>query len=218
MILVFWVLPRKSLRQERWACKLPWWRSKGGLLLCVHESLSRQGCERFCVDFLGTINKQPPALICGGSSSLDQLSWGLILFSVLPINKVCFLYLFDLFSRLWVAHLAGMEFDFIMFAPLWATPQCGFFFVCGHRLSSFLVGYSVLLSMVIQQLAAILVLSPEEMTTCLSTESLYLFYLLRIYLAVLGLSCSMWDLVPWPVIEPKPPATGPQGSPHQSLL
>ena len=58
------------------------------------------------------------------------------------------------------------------------------------------MGYSVLLSMVIQQLAAILVLSPEEMTTCLSTESLYLFYLLRIYLAVLGLSCSMWDLVP----------------------
>ena len=200
MILVFWVLPRKSLRQERWACKLPWWRSKGGLLLCVHQSLSRQGCERFCVDLLGTIDKQPPALICGDSSSLDQLSWGLILFSVSFINKVCFLYLFD----------------FIVFAPLWASP-CGFF-VSGHRVSSFLVGSSVLPSIAVQELVAILVLSQEEMTTRLSTESLYLFYLLCIYLAVLGLSCSMWDLVPWPAIEPKPPAAGLQGSPHQSLL
>ena len=148
MILVFWVLPRKSLRQERWACKLPWWRSKGRLLLCVHQSLSRQGCERFCVDLLGTIDKQPPALICGGSSSLGQLSWGLILFSVSFINKVCFLYLFDLFSRLWVSHLAGMGFDFIVFAPLWAS-WCGFF-VSGHRVSSFLVGSSVLPSIAVQ--------------------------------------------------------------------
>ena len=31
-----------------------------------------------------------------------------------------------------------------------------------------------------------------------------------IYLAVLGLSCSMWDLVPWPGMEPKPPALGAQ--------
>ena len=134
--------------QERWACKLPWWRSKGRLLLCVHQSLSRQGCERFCVDLLGTIDKQPPALICGRSSSLGQLSWGLILFSVSFINKVCFLYLFDLFSRLWVSHLAGMGFDFIVFAPLWAS-WCGSF-VSGHRVSSFLVGSSVLPSIAVQ--------------------------------------------------------------------
>ena len=29
-----------------------------------------------------------------------------------------------------------------------------------------------------------------------------------IYLPVLGLSCSEWDLVPWPGIEPVPPALG----------
>jgi len=37
-----------------------------------------------------------------------------------------------------------------------------------------------------------------------------LFFLIFIYLAVLGLSCSMWDLVPWPGIKPKPPALGAQ--------
>ena len=58
------------------------------------------------------------------------------------------------------------------------------------------MGSSVLPSIAVQELVAILVLSQEEMTTRLSTESLYLFYLLCIYLAVLGLSCSMWDLVP----------------------
>ena len=31
-----------------------------------------------------------------------------------------------------------------------------------------------------------------------------------IYLAVLGLSCSMWYLIPWPGMEPKPPALGAQ--------
>ena len=30
------------------------------------------------------------------------------------------------------------------------------------------------------------------------------------YLTVAGLSCSMWDLVPWPQIEPRPPAMGAQ--------
>ena len=29
-----------------------------------------------------------------------------------------------------------------------------------------------------------------------------------IYLAAPGLSCSMWDLVPWPENEPRPPALG----------
>ena len=30
------------------------------------------------------------------------------------------------------------------------------------------------------------------------------------YLTVAGLACSMWDLVPWPQIKPRPPALGVQ--------
>ena len=41
----------------------------------------------------------------------------------------------------------------------------GFFFVFGHGLS-FLVGLSIVLSMVVQQLVVILVLLQEEMRTC----------------------------------------------------
>ena len=47
-------------------------------------------------------------------------------------------------------------------------------------------------------------------------------FIYLIYLAVLGLSCGMWDLVPWPGIEPRPLhgergvlAPGPPGSPHR---
>ena len=36
----------------------------------------------------------------------------------------------------------------------------------------------------------------------------FVFVLIFIYLAVLGLSCSLWDLVPWSGIEPRPPALG----------
>ena len=39
-----------------------------------------------------------------------------------------------LFSRLWVTHLVGMGFDFILFAPLQPS-CCWFFFVFGHRVS-----------------------------------------------------------------------------------
>ena len=35
-----------------------------------------------------------------------------------------------------------------------------------------------------------------------------------IYLAALGLSCGMWDLVPWPGIEPGPHALGAQSLTH----
>ena len=35
-----------------------------------------------------------------------------------------------------------------------------------------------------------------------------------IFLAALGLSCSMWDLVPWPGIESRPPALGAQSLSH----
>ena len=41
-----------------------------------------------------------------------------------------------------------------------------------------------------------------------------LFPVLFIYLAALGLSCSMWDLAPWPGIEPGPPALGAQSLSH----
>ena len=34
------------------------------------------------------------------------------------------------------------------------------------------------------------------------------------YLAALGLSCSMWDLVPWPGIEPRPRPLGAQSLSH----
>ena len=37
---------------------------------------------------------------------------------------------------------------------------------------------------------------------------------LFIYLAALGLSCGMWGLVPWPGIEPRPPALGVQSLSH----
>ena len=36
----------------------------------------------------------------------------------------------------------------------------------------------------------------------------FFFCNLFIYLAVLGLTCSMWDLVPWPGIKPGSPASG----------
>ena len=41
-----------------------------------------------------------------------------------------------------------------------------------------------------------------------SFDSFFFFGNLFIYLAVLGLTCSMWDLVPWPGIKPGPPASG----------
>ena len=34
------------------------------------------------------------------------------------------------------------------------------------------------------------------------------FFSFNIYLAALGLSCGMWDLVPWPGIRPRPPSLG----------
>ena len=42
------------------------------------------------------------------------------------------------------------------------------------------------------------------------------YFLILFYLAVPGLSCSMWDLVPWPEIELRVPALGHQGSSYIS--
>ena len=56
------------------------------------------------------------------------------------------------FSSLWVTHLEGMGFDCIVIAPF--LPSCCGFVVFGHGVSS-LVGSSILLLMVVQQLVAI---------------------------------------------------------------
>ena len=46
---------------------------------------------------------------------------------------------------------------------------------------------------------------------------LYFFLLfIFIYVAAPGLSCSMWDLVPWPGIETRPLALGEQGLRHRT--
>ena len=62
-----------------------------------------------------------------------------------------------LFSSLWVIHLVGVGFDFIIIVPLLPS-CCSLYFVLdlGYL---FLVGSSILLSLVVQQLVAILVLS-----------------------------------------------------------
>ena len=40
----------------------------------------------------------------------------------------------------------------------------------------------------------------------------------HIYLNVCGLSCSMWDLVPWPGIEPRPPTLGAWSLSHWTTM
>ena len=59
-----------------------------------------------------------------------------------------------------------MGFDFIVIAPLPLSHGFSFVLKCGV---SFLVGSSVLLLMVVQQLVAILVLSQEKISACPST-------------------------------------------------
>ena len=44
---------------------------------------------------------------------------------------------------------------------------------------------------------------------------LFICFYLFIYLAAPGLSCCMWDLVPWPGNEPRPPAFGAWSLSHQ---
>ena len=60
-----------------------------------------------------------------------------------------------------------MGFDFIVIAPLLPS-HCGFCFVFGCGVS-FLVSSSIFLSMIVQQLVVILVLSQEGVSTSLST-------------------------------------------------
>ena len=54
--------------------------------------------------------------------------------------------------------------------------------------------------------------SQTQLSDWTTTTSLLFIIIFKIFihLAMLGLSCSMWDLVPWPGIEPKPSALGAQ--------
>ena len=72
-----------------------------------------------------------------------------------------------LLSSLWVIHLVSVGFDFIIIVPL--VPSC-----CSHYFVLdmgylFLVGSSILLSLVVQQLVVILVFSQKEMSARHST-------------------------------------------------
>ena len=69
--------------------------------------------------------------------------------------------------HLWVTHPAVMGFDFIVIVPLLPS-HCGFSFVFGCGIS-FLVSSSVFLSMIVQQLVMILVLSQERVSAHSST-------------------------------------------------
>ena len=83
-----------------------------------------------------------------------------------------------LFSSLWVTHLVGVEFDLIVIAPLLPS-HWSFFFVFGCGVS-FLVCSSVLLSMVVQQLVAILLLL-QEMSVHASTPPSWIGSLSLLY-------------------------------------
>ena len=72
-----------------------------------------------------------------------------------------------MFSSLWVTHPVVMGFDFIVIVPLLPS-HCSFSFVFGWGVS-FLVSSSVFLSMTVQQLVVILVLSQESMSAHPST-------------------------------------------------
>ena len=86
---------------------------------------------------------------------MRSLIWGSELYNSGRTSLVLLLF------SLWVTHLAGVVFDFIMIVPL-PPSHYRFFHVFGHEIS-LLVGSSILLSMVVQQLVGILVLLQEEM-------------------------------------------------------
>ena len=74
----------------------------------------------------------------------------------------------------------------------------------------------------------VLTLRDSYLNICYMTQSLHLFkkffyyfliklFIYFIFFAVQSLSCSMWDLVPWPGIEPWPPALGAWSLSHWSI-
>ena len=74
-----------------------------------------------------------------------------------------------------------MEFDFIVIAPLLLS-HCGFSFVFGCGVS-FLVSSSIFLSLIVQQLVVILVLS-QEGVGCLMIIVFYMMFINHILLNV----------------------------------
>ena len=97
----------------------------------------------------------------GDSQSLCHMAWH----GVQNLHNRRGTSLVLLFSRFWVTHTVGMGFYFIVIRPsvlLWLL-------LCLWMWGIFLVGSSVLLSMVVQPLVAILVLSQEEMSAHPST-------------------------------------------------
>ena len=114
------------------------------------------------------------AIFPGGSQSLCQVPrLGSLMCSSEPSQ-----YFFGiLFSSLWVTHLAGMRFNFIVIAFL--LPTC-YSFLSLDVGFLFVVGFSILLSMVVQQLFAIWVLSLEMSTSPSTLPFSKMFYFLYI--------------------------------------
>ena len=77
------------------------------------------------------------------------------------VQELIWYYYSPVFGLLFT-HLVAMGFDFIVLVPILLS-HCGFFFIfrCGYL---FLVASSILLSVVFLQLAAVLVLSQEEVS------------------------------------------------------
>ena len=74
-------------------------------------------------------------------------------------------------SSWWVAYPEGMGFDYFAGAPFLLS--CGLFFVFGSRIS--LVGSSLFLSMVVQQLVVILVVPQEELSSMSFYDAILFF-------------------------------------------
>ena len=92
---------------------------------------------------------------------LESLRW------VLNLHNCGRTSLVLLFSSLWVTHLVGMWFDFIVIASSYdLTAASSLSLDMGYL---FLVGSSVFLLMVVQQLVVVLLLSQEEISACPST-------------------------------------------------
>ena len=110
------------------------------------------------------------------TSLQSQILWGLLLPGLDPqagkpdwgseLSLTSRTSVIQLFSSLWVTHLAGMGFVFIII--LFLPSCCGLFFVFVWELC-FLVGSSVLLLMVVQHLIVTLELSQEKMSAQPST-------------------------------------------------
>ena len=67
----------------------------------------------------------------------------------------------------------------------------------------------VLITLFLLQIAVVVVLGLKDFLFIY-----FLIFIIFFYLAALDLSCSMWDLIPWPGIKPRPPTLGASGISH----